>query len=67
MLSAAIDGAREYFERKGVKLRMLALTADEPNAPARALYERVGFKKVASLGDIYIDRVNSLFYVWDMR
>ena len=67
LLSASISDAKRYFESRGFKLRMFALTVQENNAPARAVYERLGFRKVTDLTDIYIDGEDALFYVLDFR
>lgn len=63
LLRAALDDMRTCFTEHGVRLRRVVLTTQVDREAARRLYERVGFKCAAGLGDIYDDGVQDLFYV----
>ena len=63
LLRAAVDDMRAWYAEQGVELRRVVLTTQVDREEARRLYERVGFRCVAGLGDIYDDGIQDLFYV----
>jgi len=67
LLKSAIEDAKKWYESDGIKLRKIALTAQESNPAARGLYEKVGFVKTSALGDLYMDGIEDSLYVLDLR
>lgn len=62
-LLAAIDDMQQFFRNGGHVLRKVIVTTGEDNEPARKLYEKVGFTKVAVLADLFAKGENELVYV----
>lgn len=63
LLTAAIEDMRTVYARYGSKLRRVVLTTQVDREAARSLYEKIGFRCAADLGDVYDDGVKDLFYV----
>ena len=63
LLRAALDEMKIFFEKDGIRMRRVALTTDMINKNARQLYEKLGFRNVANITDIYEEDKDSLFYV----
>jgi ribosomal protein S18 acetylase RimI-like enzyme len=67
LLRRSIEDMKAFFEKDNKKLRRVVLTTQVERDRARRLYEKVGFRSVASLGDIYDPGGNDLFYVLDVQ
>jgi len=63
LLRAAIDDMKQFFRNGGHVLRKVMVTTGEDNEPARKLYGKVGFTKVAVLPDLFAKGENELVYV----
>jgi ribosomal protein S18 acetylase RimI-like enzyme len=63
LLRAAIDDMERFFRNGGNVLGKVMVTTGEDNGPARKLYEKVGFAKVAVLADLFAKGENELVYV----
>ncbi|MDD4893559.1 MAG: GNAT family N-acetyltransferase [Candidatus Rickettsiella isopodorum] len=62
LLEFAIQSVKKYFLKIRVKPRKIHLFVSESNMKARALYEKLGFKNVASVGTLFADKETELFY-----
>lgn len=51
-----------FFVNGGHVLRKVMFTTGKDNEPARKLYEKVGFAKVAALADLFAKGENELVY-----
>jgi ribosomal protein S18 acetylase RimI-like enzyme len=58
----AINAIRAYFLELNIKPRKIFLFVARENTAARKLYEKHGFKFVSSIGYIFHDDVEELFY-----
>ena len=67
LLRRSIEDMKAFFEKDNVKLRKVVLTTQVERASARKLYEKIGFRIVASLGDMYDPGGHDLFYILDMQ
>ena len=67
LMKAAIEDMRRSYETFGARLRKVVLTTQVDRPDARRLYERLGFRLVAHLGDMYDDGIEDLFYLLDVR
>jgi len=63
LLRASIEAAMDFFETDGFVLRKVLVTTAEDNAPARRLYEKLGFHNCAVLKDLYGKGENELVYI----
>jgi len=63
LLRKAIEDMTQFFRKAGYFLRKVIVTTGEDNEAARRLYEKVGFKKVAALADLFAKGENELVYV----
>jgi ribosomal protein S18 acetylase RimI-like enzyme len=63
LLRAAIEDMRGFYSANGFRLRRVVLTTQVDRPDARRLYERVGFRLLARLDDLYDDGIEDLFYV----
>jgi ribosomal protein S18 acetylase RimI-like enzyme len=63
LLRDSIEAATSFFEKDGSVLRKVVVTTAEDNAPARRLYEKVGFHNCAVLKDLYGKGENELVYI----
>ena len=63
LLRAAIEDMERFFRSGGHVLRKVMVTTGEDNEPARKLYGKVGFRKVAVLPDLFAKGENELVYV----
>lgn len=66
LLRAALDDMKASYAEQGVTLRRVVLTTQVDRGEARRLYERMGFRCAAGLGDIYDEGVQDLFYVLNL-
>lgn len=66
LLRRAIDEVKDHFLRFGVRARKIVLTTQVERMSARSLYEKVGFKEVASLAELYDRGGHDLVYVLDL-
>jgi len=63
LVKASIEDAEDVFRKAGFVLRKVMLTTTEDNAPARRLYEKLGFLKSAVLEGLYGKGENELVYI----
>ena len=62
LVLCAIDAIRSYFVEYNIKPRKIFLFVGKENTPARKLYEKHGFKFISSIGYVFQDNVEELFY-----
>lgn len=67
LLRRSIDDMKTFFDNHGIKLRKVVLTTQVERAGARKLYEKIGFRSIASLGDLYDPRVQDVLYTLDLQ
>lgn len=67
LLNKSKEDMKIFYGKQGIKLRKITLTTQVERRSARRLYERVGFRNVASLGDMYDSGEETLFYVLDLE
>lgn len=58
----AIKTIREYFIKFNFKPRKIFLFVGKENISARKLYEKYGFKLICSVGNLFHDKEEELFY-----
>ena len=58
----AIDAIRKYFIEFNIKPRKIFLFVGKENTAARKLYEKHGFRLINSIGYVFHDNVEELFY-----
>lgn len=63
LLRASLKDSQSFFGKDGYSLRKALVTTGEDNAPARKLYEKIGFQKSAVLKDLFGKGENELVYV----
>ena len=67
LLTRSIDDMRVFFDHYGIKLRKVVLTTQVERNSARKLYEKIGFRVVARLDELYDSGGQDLIYVMDVR
>jgi ribosomal protein S18 acetylase RimI-like enzyme len=67
LLRKSIEDMRVFFEKDGIRLRKVVLTTQVERASARKLYEKIGFRSAASLGDMYDPGGHDLLYILDAQ
>ena len=67
LLKRSIEDMKVFFEKDNKRLRKVVLTTQVERASARKLYEKIGFRSVASLGDMYDPGGHDLFYILDLQ
>jgi ribosomal protein S18 acetylase RimI-like enzyme len=67
LLKRSIEDMKVFFEKDNKKLRKVVLTTQVERASARKLYEKIGFRCAASLGDMYDPGGHDLFYILDLQ
>jgi ribosomal protein S18 acetylase RimI-like enzyme len=63
LLRSSIEDMKKLYARHHCTLRKVLVTTGENNTPARNLYEKVGFRKVAILPDLFAKGENELVYI----
>ncbi|MEM2130630.1 MAG: GNAT family N-acetyltransferase [Candidatus Bathyarchaeia archaeon] len=63
LLRTVVKDMEEFFRKEGHTLRKILVTTGEDNEPARKLYEKVGFERIAVLPDLFAEGENELVYV----
>jgi ribosomal protein S18 acetylase RimI-like enzyme len=63
LLRSSIEDMKKLYARYHHTLRKVFVTTGEYNKPARNLYEKVGFSKVALLPDLFSKGENELVYI----
>lgn len=63
LLRSAIEDMKKLYANRHYALRKVFVTTGEDNKPARNLYEKVGFKIVAVLPDLFAQGENELVYI----
>ncbi len=58
----AIDAIRSYFNEYNIKPRKIFLFVGKGNTAARKLYEKHGFRLINSIGYLFHDNAEELFY-----
>lgn len=66
LLRRGIDDIKDHFLRFGVKARKIVLMTQVERKSARRLYEKVGFKNVANLVELYDCGGHDLIYVLNL-
>ena len=67
LLTRSIDDMRAFFDHHGIKLRKVVLTTQVERNSARKLYEKIGFRVVARLDELYDPGGQDLIYVMDVK
>jgi ribosomal protein S18 acetylase RimI-like enzyme len=67
LLRRSIDDMRIYFDQFDIKLRKVVLTTQVERNSARKLYEKIGFRVVARLDELYDPGGHDLIYVLDVK
>ena len=62
LVSFAIAAIRTYFIELNIKPRKIFLFVGSGNTAARKLYEKHGFSMISSIGYVFHDNVEELFY-----
>lgn len=63
----AIESAKNYFNKIGIKLRKIYFFVSESNTNARKLYEKLGFANVTCVGNLFGDEEPELFYCLNVK
>jgi ribosomal protein S18 acetylase RimI-like enzyme len=66
LVTFAIKTIRKYFTKLKFKPRKIFLFVGKENIAARKLYEKCGFKLVCSVGNLFHDKEEELFYTLDL-
>ena len=66
LLRRAVADITTFFKKHGVKPRRVVLFTQEERGAARALYEKVGFRHVASVEGMYDPGGQDLLYMLDL-
>ena len=62
ILKFAIQSVKDYFKKIKITPRKIYLFVGQNNSPARHLYEKLGFKNIAPVGNLFSDPEPELFY-----
>ncbi|HML02585.1 MAG TPA: N-acetyltransferase [Candidatus Bathyarchaeia archaeon] len=63
LLRASIEDMKKLYAKHRYTLRKVFVTTGEDNKPARNLYEKIGFRLVAALPDLFAKGENELAYI----
>jgi ribosomal protein S18 acetylase RimI-like enzyme len=63
LLRSSIEDMKKLYAKHHYTLRKVFVTTGENNRPARNLYEKVGFRIVAVLPDLFAQGENELVYI----
>lgn len=63
LLRFAIEDMKQLFNEGDYVFRKVMVTTGEGNEPAKRLYEKIGFEKIAVLSDLFVKGENELVYV----
>jgi ribosomal protein S18 acetylase RimI-like enzyme len=63
LLRSSIEDMKKLYAKYQYMLRKVLVTTGEYNKPARNLYEKVGFTRVALLPDLFSKGENELVYI----
>lgn len=63
LLRTVIEDMKQFFATSNHVLRKVVVTTGDDNEPAKKLYEKVGFKEVAVLKDLFAKGENEVVYV----
>ena len=66
LLTRAVADIKDYFTEHGVKPRKVVLFTQRERTSARRLYERAGFKHVASVEGMYDPGGQDMIYLLDL-
>ena len=66
LLGRAVADIRKYFSDLGVKPRRVVLTTQAERKSARRLYEKIGFRHVASIEGMYDPGGHDMVYMLDL-
>jgi ribosomal protein S18 acetylase RimI-like enzyme len=66
LLRRTVKDMRDYYAKRGTRLRRVMLTTQSERTSARGLYQRLGFGLKARLGDLYGPRSEDLAYVLEL-
>lgn len=63
LLRSSIEDMKKLYAKHHYVLRKVLVTTGENNKPARNLYEKIGFRFVAILPDLFAEGENELVYI----
>jgi ribosomal protein S18 acetylase RimI-like enzyme len=63
LLCSSIEDMKKLYAKHRYTLRKVFVTTGEKNDPARNLYEKIGFRLVAILPDLFAEGENELVYI----
>ena len=63
LLRVIIEDMKQLFVKSNHVLRKVLVTTGDDNEPAKRLYEKVGFEKIAVLADLFAKGENEIVYV----
>jgi len=66
LLKFVTKSIRAHFREKKIRARKVFLFVLKKNKVARRLYEKAGFRKVASVGELFEDKKKDLLYALDL-
>ena len=66
IIKFAIQSVKEHFKKIKIKPRKIFLFVGRENIAARKLYEKHGFKLLCSVGNLFHDKEEELFYTLDL-
>ncbi len=63
LLRASIEDMKKHYAKYQYTLRKVLVTTGEHNKPARSLYGKIGFSRVALLPDLFSKGQNEILYI----
>jgi ribosomal protein S18 acetylase RimI-like enzyme len=66
LLARAISDVTDFFQRYGIQARKMVLMTQNERTAARGLYEKMGFRHVASIDGMYDPGGHDMVYMLDL-
>jgi ribosomal protein S18 acetylase RimI-like enzyme len=66
LLEKSVEDMKVFYGERDIILRKIALTTQIERRSARRLYEKLGFRSVATLGEMYDRGEETILYVLDL-
>ena len=66
LLEKSVEDMKVFYDERDIILRKIALTTQIERRSARRLYEKLGFRSVATLGEMYDRGEETILYVLDL-
>jgi ribosomal protein S18 acetylase RimI-like enzyme len=63
LLRTVIEDMKRFFAKENYALRKVLVTTGDNNEQAKKLYEKIGFRKLALLADLFAKGENELVYI----